>query len=112
MRSGRLDTRIAIQTNTPSINSSGVAVPSWATSSTVWAEFRELKGSEFEQAQQIAAETECKFIIRHSSDVSGITNKNRIQLNSVNYDILEVIKIPGGRPRKIEILAKTRTSDA
>lgn len=51
MQAGKLNTRIAIQTATDTVNSSGERVSSWATTLTVWARIV-TAGREFMAAQQ------------------------------------------------------------
>lgn len=106
---GRLDSKITISTKTFS-TVAGERIESWATLGSVWAEVREVKGNEFEQAQQIASETDTKFIIRYSSDVSGISAKDKIVFRNNKYDILEVLKLPGGRPDRMEIYAQWKSA--
>lgn len=111
MNAGRLDSKIVIQSASLTTNGLGVQTESWSTIATEWAEVRHLKGQEYEQAQQIAGETDTKFIIRYNSNSSAITQSSRIQFGSEDYDILESIPIPGGRPTKLEIYARRRTTD-
>jgi len=110
MNAGRLDTRITL-IRIGHEKSEGERTETKTTIATVWAEKREVKGREFEQAQQIASETDTKFTIRYSSTVSDLSSKDRIKIGTDKYDILEVLKIPGGRPRKLEIYTKYLSSE-
>ncbi len=81
---GRLDRRIAIQQNTPTQDSAGQPIDSWADLATVWAEVVPVSGSETFQAKQVGAEAVAKFRIRYRSD---IVRKMRVVYDSDNYDI-------------------------
>lgn len=105
MRAGRLDRRIIIEQNTPTLNSHGDEVDSWATLATVWAEFVPLRGAEKFQSEQTLAQADYRFRIRHRTDV---TPKERIKLNGDIYDITAVLEIR--RKQGTEILAKRNVS--
>jgi SPP1 family predicted phage head-tail adaptor len=111
MNPGDLDTKITIQTPTHTPSDLGEQEPSWATVATEWASKKHLRGQEYEQAQQIASETETKFTIWYSSNTSGITAKDKVVEGSIEYDILAAIPVPGGRPEKIELYTKRRSTD-
>jgi len=112
MNPGDLDTKIVIQTPSRTPNAMGAQDESWSTVATEWAAKKHLRGQEYEQAQQIASETETKFTIWFNSNTSGIAPKDKVVEGSTEYDILAVLPIPGGRPEKIELLTKRRSSDA
>lgn len=108
MNIGKLDARITIETPTIAAGELGDAVPTWSTLSRVWSEHRELVGRELVDAAQRVAEVETKFIIRYSSEVSGVNAKCRIVRGATYFDILAAMPMPAGRPDRIEIFAKRR----
>ena len=101
MRAGRMDRRIIIEVNTPTTDSHGDEIDSWATLDTVWAEQVPLRGVERQQSQQTLAQADYRFRIRYRTDV---TPKNRIKIGSDIYDITAVMEI--ARSQGIEIMAK------
>ena len=64
MRAGNLRHRIAIQTNTPSVDAYGQPVEGWATVATVWAEVVMLSGRELMAAQQVESQASVRVTIR------------------------------------------------
>lgn len=111
MNSGQLDTRILITQPTVEPNDIGDAVEVFSVLGKRWAEVRFLKGRELVDALQKVSEVDTKFVIRYDSIFSQLNTKSRITIvkNNEVYDVLEALPIPGGRPEKIEILAKRRS---
>lgn len=105
---GKLDQRITIKRPSTERTFTGGHKYAYSDFKTVWAEIRYLKGRELVEAAQRFAEVEVKFTIRYSGEVSSVTAKDIISHNGVEYDILAALPIPGGRPEKIEILARGR----
>lgn len=110
MNPGVMDTLILVEALAVSPGAMGDAVESWIPLSSPWATMKNLVGRELIEAQQRVAETDTKFVIRYSSTTSSITTKCRITVPKFGtiYDILEALPMPGGRPERIEILAKRR----
>jgi SPP1 family predicted phage head-tail adaptor len=108
MKFKELDTRITIQNPTDGRDAIGGNSKTWSNLETVWASRKVLKGTELVEARQRYADVETKFVIRYSSDVSGVDPTHRILYGSVEHEILGAIPVPGGRPTKLEIYVKSR----
>lgn len=102
MDSGRLDRLITIQVASMTQNDYGEEIPSWSTLAQVWAQFLPGGGNERFTAQQVYAEAQARFRIRHRSDV---TPENQITYDSKTWDILSVDEY-GGRGVGLEIRVK------
>lgn len=107
MRAGRLDYRLRIDQVTETKDASGSPSEAWAEFATVWAERRPLAGRERFLAQQVDANLDHEFIVRH---LSGVTAKMRgVGVNdSKTYDFHAVI--PVGRNDSIRILATEKVA--
>lgn len=92
MRAGRLDQRITIQTNTPTADSKGQEVASWADADTIWAEAITGGGGEFYAAQKLFAETKVVFRVRYDS---SIVVTQRIVWISRYFQILSINHVSG-----------------
>jgi SPP1 family predicted phage head-tail adaptor len=90
MQAGNLRHRIAIQTNTPTQDSYGQPVESWATVATVWAAVDMLTGRELYTAQQAQSEVNVRMTIRRR-DVDA---KQRVSWDSRTFDVESVIHDP------------------
>ncbi len=86
MSIGRMDRQIVIEQNTPTQDSVGEEIESWATLATVWAEYLPVGGREFWAARQINAETVANFRIHYRSDV---TRGMRLTFDGDTYDIVD-----------------------
>ncbi len=93
MRIGKLDARIEIQVNTPTKDSVGDMIASWATQTTCWAEIIPQSGSERENVQQELAQDQTIFKIR---DRITITPLHRVLYNGDYYDVEYVYPIRRG----------------
>lgn len=87
MQAGNLRHRIAIQTNTPTQDSYGQPVESWATVATVWAAVDMLTGRELYTAQQAQSEANVRMTIRRR-DVDA---KQRVSWDGRIFDVESVI---------------------
>lgn len=87
MRAGDLRHRIAIQTNTPSQDSYGQPVESWATSATVWAAVDMLGGRELFTAQQAESRATVRFTIRRRD----VTAQQRISWDGRVFGVESII---------------------
>jgi len=106
IRAGELDRRVVIQTNTPVQDAYGEPVESWGTLATVWAQYEALTGRERFVADQVAAEIDARFTIRHRSDV---TPKQRISWDSKTWDIEAVLEV--GRKEALQLLCTAKADD-
>lgn len=73
LNAGQLDQRITLQVKTLSRNDLGQPVPTWAnlaTTPTVWARARPVRGAENFAAGQLQATADVVFTIRYRSDVT------------------------------------------
>jgi len=104
MRPGRLDRRISFQKKTVTQNSFGELDETWANYATVWAERVQLRGREYWQAKQVAAELTTRYRIRYRDDLDPTM---RLMDGSKTYDILSIIEM-GGRDHWLEVLAEAR----
>jgi len=84
---GKLNRRLALQSNTPSQDSYGDTIESWSLIGNVWAEMVSAKGSEKFTGQQDAGFDTVVWRIRYRSDLD---NLDRVVFESQNYDILGV----------------------
>ena len=103
MRAGQLDRSIILQTNSASQSTTGEVSESWSTLATVWAKKIERGGREFHAAQQVNAETQVVFRIRHRTDVNA---QVQISFDSVTYEIMHVMEI--GRAEGLDLLCKAQ----
>lgn len=87
MRAGALDQRITIQTNTPTADSKGQEIASWADTKTVWAEAITGGGGEFYAAQKLFAETKVVFRVRYDST---IVSTQRVEWLDRTFQILSI----------------------
>ena len=69
MKTGLLNKRITFQANTPTANSIGEFVDTWADFVTVWAAIEPLTGRLYFEAKQANSEVEGRIRIRYRSDI-------------------------------------------
>ena len=100
MRIGKLRHRIEIQTNTPTDDTFGEPIASWATDATVWASIEPLAGRELLRAQEIASEVTTRIRVRYTTDA---TPAKRIKWGTRYYEIAAVID-PSERHAEMELL--------
>lgn len=98
MRAGKLDQRIAIQTDTPTADSKGQMIESWATVKTIWAEAITTGGGEFYAAQKKYAEARVVFRIREDSTITVL---QRIVWDSRYWQILGIDTVNGQRRERL-----------
>lgn len=113
IKAGDLDRRISVQRSTPTDDSYGEPIPSWAQIGRVrWARYRPLSGQERFAADQFIAQEQVEFTIRWSTDLEDLNPKDRIvypaegSANSTIYDIMAVHEI--GRREGWRILTARR----
>ena len=112
MNPGDLRHRVAIQTNTPTLDPNGGKVASWATTSTVWASVQTLTGKKLEIARQIDAEASVEIRMRYcgSGGSANVTVDNRLLFGT---RILEPFLIVNEHERNImlKVLCKEKRGD-
>ena len=92
MRAGKLDQRITVQTNTPTTDSKGQKIESWADTKTIWAGAVTDGGKEFFAAQKVYSEAQVVFRVRYDS---SIVSTQRIKWLSRYYSILGINPVNG-----------------
>jgi SPP1 family predicted phage head-tail adaptor len=104
MQAGQLRHRIAIQTNTPSQDSYGQPVESWATAATVWAAVEMLGGRERMTAQQMESEASVRFRIRRR-DVNA---QQRVSWDGRIFDIEAITHDPTNRRETVLLCSEVQ----
>ena len=107
MNPGILDTKIRLQGLRRVRGALGGFHEKWIDIGSVWAQKRELRGSESETGAQKKSETQIQFSIRYASNLQELSAKDQIVEANKVYEILSVLAIPGGRPEMLEIIAKS-----
>ena len=109
MNPGDLRHRVAIQTNTPTLDPNGGKVASWATTSTFWASVQTLTGKKLEIARQIDAEATVQVRMRYcgSSGSSQVTIDNRLLFGTRVFEPILVIN-ENERNIMLQILCKEK----
>lgn len=87
MDPGKLNCRIAIQSNTPTPDGTGDMIDSWADTKHAWARITTTGGGILYAAQRLNAETEAVFALRYTA---GVTTDNRIRYGARHFTILSV----------------------
>jgi SPP1 family predicted phage head-tail adaptor len=103
MRAGRLNQRITFQRRTESLDAYREDVGSWTDIVTVSGAVEPINGREFFAALQVQSNITTKVIIRYSSDVSGVTTKDRISHGSNIYDIAAILNV-GSRNKELHFM--------
>lgn len=101
MSAGEFRHRIEVQTNTPTFDSHGGEIPSWATTNTIWASVQTLTGRKLEIARQINARASVEVRTRLcSTGTGGFTTENRLLFGS---RILEPIHTVNENERNVTL---------
>jgi len=89
MKFQRLDRRITIQSQDATRNDFGEVEKTYTTRATVWAQVT-YKGGQREsaEAEQMYAQQNIEFFIRHPQGSYTITESDRVVFESRNYEIL------------------------
>jgi len=103
MRAGNLDRRVTIYKKTVAVNAYGEPVETWVEIDTIWAQRRELRGTERWEAQRTNPTIECKYIIRWRADVDV---KHRLVDGDRDYNIRAVLEL--GRREGLELVVAAR----
>jgi SPP1 family predicted phage head-tail adaptor len=99
---GKLDRQIVIQRNTPTRDSEGGLVDSWANLRTIWASKEDRGGGKSFRAGAYRPETDTVFTIYYTEN---LTEQDRIVYRSKNYSILSIGEIG----RKEGLIVQTTT---
>jgi len=91
MRAGRLNQRVTFQSRSLVTDEFGNEQNIWADVATVWARVEPIIGREFFAALQTTTAITTRVVVRYSSQVSGVTTKDRIQHGLNVYDIQSAI---------------------
>ena len=103
MISEQLRLQITLQTNTPTRDSIGAVIPSWADTYTVRASRLRRDSREFREAQKNNSEITDIFMIRRRT---GITEQMRVKFGSTYYDIIAEPDNVGDRNRQLALICK------
>ena len=107
--SGKLNTLITIERNTPSPDGEGGFTESWAADPVggVWAWVRAVGGSERWMAERVAPGNRYRIVIRFRGDGNGAPYYgigDRMQINGRELGITSVVDVEG-ESRYLEIMA-------
>lgn len=103
---GQMDTRIVFERVTETLSTTGTPLETWATLRECFA-YREMQkagSDEGFQADRVVSITAQVFIVRY---FEGLTEKDRINISGVLYDILNIDDTVG-RKRFLKIYAEKR----
>lgn len=103
MRAGRMDRIITLKEKFVTTDAFGEEIVTWGDIATVWAERRELKGSERWQSLQVISKVACKYRIRYRDDVGPL---NMLVDGDIEYDIQAALEL--GRKDGLELLVAAR----
>lgn len=102
MQAGELRHRVTIQELVDGQDPSGQPIQTWQDVATVWAAVEPLRGREFWDAQQVAAEETVRIRIRYRA---GIETAMRAVWNGVPYALQAVTDVDG-RHRELELIGR------
>jgi SPP1 family predicted phage head-tail adaptor len=103
MRAGRLNQRVTFQRRTESLDAYREDTGTWADLVTVAAGVEPVSGKEFFAALQVQSDISTRVVCRYSSDVSGVTTKDRILHDSNYYDIESILNV-GSRNKELQFM--------
>lgn len=88
MQAGKLDRRITIQRRTATLDGFGTEDQNtWTDVLPCWSRVAMQGGREFERARLILANIDKLFVARYCSELSAVTEKDRIRFGANVYDI-------------------------
>ena len=108
MDAGSLDQRVILLKAQKNTLDSGEVVEVRVPFATRWAAVRPVRGTESWATQQRFAEVEVKFELRYRKELDATV---AVRWNGVDHDVVEILRFPGGRPERMEILAKGRADE-
>jgi SPP1 family predicted phage head-tail adaptor len=92
MNPGELRHQVEVQTNTPTKDSHGSEVDSWATTSTIWASVQTLTGRKLELARQIHVEAKIQVRSRLcSTGTGGYDVSNRLKFGDRIFEPVHTV---------------------
>lgn len=106
MRTGRANTKMVFETNTPTRSSSGESVASWSTYKTAWGELQQVRGGETFRSRQVHADADSVFVFDWI-DAPAVTSSMRATSGSRVFDVLAVNNI-GDRNRQVRVDLRER----
>ena len=96
MRAARLKHRIKVQRFTATQDSTGFPAKAWTTLHTCWGAVEADKAIEAESASELISVRKTTIIIRYSSEVSSVDEKDRILFGTRVFSI-EYVTLPSDR---------------
>jgi SPP1 family predicted phage head-tail adaptor len=109
---GNLDKRIRFERRTVVTDEfGGEGESGWSALFTVWANKQDLSDGEKFAAGERSATISTRFIVRYSLQVAGVTPKDRIVYDSVEYEITGKKETNHGRDRFVEFSVAARADD-
>jgi len=103
----RLRHRLTVERATETQDAVGSVTKGWGSVATPYGDIKPLRGQERFIAQQTAAEVSHRILMRHDSDTSGITARDRVTLDGRVFELLAVLNVDE-RDRVLECLAVER----
>lgn len=103
MRAGRLNQRITFQRRTETLDAYREDTGEWEDLVTVYAGVEPVAGKEFFAALQVQSDITHRILVRSSSDVSGITTKDRVSHETNLYDIQSILNV-GSRNKELQLM--------
>jgi SPP1 family predicted phage head-tail adaptor len=105
---GNLDRRVGCRRLTEAQSNTGFPVQTWATAFTTFAKVYESEGgNEAEDAMRMQQQHNIKAIVRYNSQTSGMTAKDRLLYDGLEYDIENIAEVYG-RKRFLAIKASRK----
>ena len=102
MNADKLNKRVTFQTNTPTVNSIGEYVDTYADTFTVWAAVEPLTGRLLFEAQQASSQVQGRVRIRYRT---GVTSSMRMSYDTRYLKILSIIN-PKEANEELQVLYK------
>ena len=105
---GNLDARVTIRRVTETQSASGFASQAWTDAFITFAKITEFsKGNENNDGSKLLANYGISAFVRHDSQTTTISAKDRLKYNAQEYDIENIAEV-FGRGRFLEIRATLR----
>ena len=105
MRAGKLKDWLTIERVSETRDAMGGAVPTWTTWAAVWGDVRPASGRERFLNSQTIPEANFKCSIRW---LDGLTEKDRVVLDGVTYDILYISRDLRNREMTLDLRSGVR----
>jgi len=108
MDAGSLDRRVRFDRAMATQSVSGQATVTWVPLATVWAARRDVSDGERFRDDQHLSDRVTRFTLRYSPVTRGITAKDRLVSEGIQYEVLGVKENGDGRRAFIEVTARAR----